>query len=244
VENFNGSIEITGHEQDLVEIEGTKYAATEAAMKAMEIDIVSSGDSIRIRTIRPSGHHSNMGARYRIRAPASATLDRVISSNGAIRTTGIRAGLRLETSNGRVEVEDTEGPMEIRTSNGAIRVVNARGSIDARTSNGSITVSLPEPAEGSPLELHTSNGHVELTIGVLRRNDISVSTSNGSITVRLPEPLAAEVRARTSNASITNEFEGAFRGRSDRRYLEGTIGAGGPLLTLTTSNGSIRLLRR
>jgi DUF4097 and DUF4098 domain-containing protein YvlB len=104
-------------------------------------------------------------------------------------------------------------------------------------------VSLSKVEERRPVRLHTSNGSVELSVEDLRNNDVVVSTSNASITVRLPGSVSANVKASTSNASITNEFEDTFKGRSGKRSLEGTIGAGGPLLDLSTSNGSIKLLR-
>ena len=53
VENFNGSIEIAGWDQSTVDISGTKYGATPELRDGIKIDIVASGDSIRVRTIRP-----------------------------------------------------------------------------------------------------------------------------------------------------------------------------------------------
>ena len=243
LENFNGSLEISGWDQDMADISGTKYAATEQTMSALTVDVVASGDAIRIRTVRPSGHRGNMGARYVVKVPRRTSLERIESSNGGIRVTDIDAPARLETSNGGVEVSNAGGPVTVRTSNGGVRASGVRGGIEVSTSNGGIRVSLAKAEERRPVRLRTSNGSVELSAEDLRNNDVVASTSNGSITVRLPGSVSVDVKASTSNASITNEFDAAFKGRSGKTYLEGTIGAGGPMLDLSTSNGSIRLLR-
>jgi hypothetical protein len=69
LENMNGSVEITGGAGDRVEITGTKFASTPELLKALKVDVVSTGDTIRIRTIPPSGHRGSMGAKYIVRVP-------------------------------------------------------------------------------------------------------------------------------------------------------------------------------
>jgi hypothetical protein len=243
LENMNGSIEIAGWDQETADISGTKYAGNESAMKAIKVDIVSSGDSLRIRTIAPSGRWGNMGARYVIRVPRKTSLERIESSNGRIGVSGLDATARLETSNGSIEASDVSGPVSLRTSNGSVRAERISKGLEARTSNGAIRANLGSPMESGTVRLTTSNGSVELAMTDFKTQDVVITTSNGSITVRLPGSVSADVKASTSNSSITNEFDSAFKGRSEKHALEGTIGSGGPLLTLTTSNGGIRLLR-
>ena len=244
VENSNGSIDITGWDQETADISGTKYASSEAALAAVKIDILASGDSLRIRTVRPSGHLGNLGAKYLIRVPRSTVLERIESSNGAIRVHDINSSARLETSNGAIELLSVSGPVTLKTSNGSIRADNVEKGIDASTSNGPIRVGLGKLEDRRSVRLATSNGGVEFSVDDLRNSDVTVTTSNGPITARLPGALASEVKATTSNASVTNEFESEFHGDSRKNHLEGTIAGGGPLLTLKTSNGPIRLLKR
>jgi hypothetical protein len=207
VENFNGSVEISGWDQDTADISGTKYAGTQGGLDALRIDIVASGDSIRIRTVRPSGHHEPMGAHYVIKVPRRTALERIESNNGAIRANDIEGWARLETT------------------------------------NGSIRASLAGAERGEPLEFTTSNGSIELTLESFHDNSIEAKTTNGSITLRLPPSIQADVKAVTSNGSITTDFDVALEGARQHNRLEGTIGSGGPHLDLTTSNGSIRLLK-
>jgi DUF4097 and DUF4098 domain-containing protein YvlB len=97
-------------------------------------------------------------------------------------------------------------------------------------------------ADSSPVRLESSNGHIELTMDAAR--EARASTSNSSITVRLPPGVGAMVSAHTSNSSISCDFDVSVHGgQISKHRLEGTIGKGGPLLDLGTSNGSIKILR-
>ena len=74
--------------------------------------------------------------------------------------------------------------------------------------------------------------------------EVRAGTSNSSITVRMPATTDAQLDAHTSNGSITSDFDvNIHSGEVSKRHLEGSIGKGGPLLDLHTSNGSIKLLR-
>jgi hypothetical protein len=244
IENSNGFIEITGWDQETADIGGTKYASSQAALAALKIDVIASGESVRIRTVRPSGHFGSMGAKYYIKVPRNTVLERIESSNGAIRVRDVNSSARLETSNGSIDLTAVAGPVSLKTSNGSIRADKVERGIDATTSNGSIRVTLGKVEERRPVRLATSNGSVELAVDDLRNNDVTVTTSNASITARLPQSVAADIKANTSNSGVTNEFATAFQGKSGKSYLEGAIGGGGSLLTLKTSNGPIRLLKR
>lgn len=263
VENFNGSIEIRGGEGDAVEVTGAKYAATRELLEAMKIDIVSSADSVRIRTIRPTERRGNLGARYVIRVPRRTELERIESSNGSIRVETLEGNARLKTSNGSIRMDRFKGSLEaqtsnasievldsggaaiLRTSNGSIRAEGIRGAFDATTSNARIEARITEPEAHKPIKLTTSNGGITLSLDSLKDNEIRASTSNSSITAHLPASINARLTARTSNGGIQSDWGSDIRGgRISKHYVEGTLGSGGPLIDLTTSNGSIRLLKR
>lgn len=261
VENFNGSIEISGWDQDSVDISGVKYAATTELRDAIKIDIVTTGDTIHIRTVRPSERRGNMGAKYVIKAPRRTELERIISSNGPIRVTeidgparlrssngairvmNVRGNVEIQTSNGGIDIQDLEGGANLKTSNGRIRADAVRGSLEATTSNGSINAHLAKSDSGRPIKLESSNGSIDLTLDQMNRNDVYASTSNSGITLHMPPSMGARVKAHTSNSSISSDFEVQMQGAISKHNLEGTIGGGGPLLDLSTSNGSIRLVK-
>jgi len=262
VENFNGSIEIIGWEKQSVQITGTKYAGREEMLRELRIETRADANSVVVRTVRPSGYHGNMGARYSIRVPRQVRLERIASSNGQIRVEDIQGEARLETSNGtvvlrriegrvdahtsngRIEADSVTGDMITRTSNGSIRLARITGAIEANTSNSSIVAQISKPRPAAPLRFESSNGSIEVTLETLEGNDVRASTSNSSITVRLPESVKARLRASTSNGSISSDFDVTMRGAMSKNHLEGQINGGGPLIDLSSSNGAIRILRQ
>jgi len=261
VENFNGSIEITGSDQETVDVSGSKYARSQDLLDQMKIEVVKTGDEVQIRTVRPSERHGNMGAKYVIRVPKKVELERVSSSNGsihvndvvgparlrtsngAIHTSNLKGNLDASTSNGSIEVEDLEGSAILKTSNGRIQADGVRGQIEAETSNGGINVHVAKADSGHPVRLDTSNGGIDVTLDQPTQNDVIATTSNAGITVHLAPSIAARVKAHTSNGSISSDFDVKVQGSISKHDLEGTIGDGGPMLELTTSNGSIHLVK-
>jgi DUF4097 and DUF4098 domain-containing protein YvlB len=261
IENQNGSIEISGWDETSVEITGQKYANSEDLLEAIKIDIASTPDSITIRTVRPQVRHGNMGAKYVIRVPRQTRLDRVVSSNGHLRAEGVEADADLKTSNGAIrvyrlggsleavttngtiDVNEVDGGAEVQTTNGRIHAEAVAGSLEAITTNGSIGVELVKREPNRSVRLSTTNGSVEVRFNEVARNDVRAATTNGSITVRMPGETNARVQARTNRASISTDFDVSRSGPEEKHRLEGTIGSGGPLLDLSTTNGSIRLLK-
>lgn len=239
IENMNGSVEITGWDRDTVEITGVKYAATEELLRSIKIDVQPAADSIRIRTIPPSVRRGNMGAKYTIRVPRRVELERVVSSNGSVQTRDIDGPSRIRTSNGTVRASNTKGSMEIETSNGGIDINGHSGAITGHTSNGRVHVELSDPEQGRPIRLESSNGGITLRMRELNGNSIRLSTSNASINLALPENAGAQLRASTSNGHVQSDY--AVQGTIRKNHADGKIGAGGPFMELTTSNGSINL---
>jgi DUF4097 and DUF4098 domain-containing protein YvlB len=238
LESFNGSIEISGWDQDTVDVSGAKYAATPEARDAIKIQITPAADSISIRTVRPP-ERRNCGARFVLKVPRRAELERIVSSNGAIRVRDVNGPARLRTSNGAMRVANLGGNLDGTTSNGSVEVDSVKGNCTLRTSNGRVRA---QSVQGT-LDASTSNGSVDAELGEVR-NGVRVATSNGGITLRLPGTINARLMARTSNASISSDFDVTTHGTKDRHHLEGTIGSGGPVLDLSTSNGGIKVVRQ
>jgi hypothetical protein len=70
--------------------------------------------------------------------------------------------------------------------------------------------------------------------------DLEFSTMTGDITVTIPAATNARVRATVLSGSITSDFPLT---RLQPGEMHGTIGGGGPILTLATTNGDIALRR-
>ena len=259
VEGFNGSVEVSVWDQETVDISGTKYARTQEDTHDLKIEVDHSADSVSVRAIRPSLRRGNYGARFAIKVPRGVVLERVTTSNGAIRASDgagparlktsnghvevrrLKGSLNAETSNGPVELQDIDGAVDVRTSNGHIRAEGIRGALDATTSNSNIHATL-EKVDGA-VRVQSSNGGIDLSLPPNTQSAVRAHTSNSGITLHLPGEVNARLSAGTSNASISTDFEMRMRGEISKHHIEGSIGNGGPLIDLSTSNGQIRIMK-
>ena len=262
LDNENGGVEITAWERNEVEVNGSKFAPSESQLRDVKIETNASPSLVSIRTIRQRTMHGNSGARFTIHVPKHMTLERIHSTNGAISVESVAAPVTLESTNGALHFSRIEGKMEGHTTNGSIQLSSCvgdarlnsingriegdleRGAVDAKTSNGDIVLKLAKLEGKGALRASTSNGEIDLTLDA--GHELRASTSNSSITVRLPANAGAELRARTSHAKVSSDFEVARASGDDddRKSMVGKIGAGGPLVDLTTSNGSIHVAKR
>ncbi len=259
VNNVNGSIEISGWDQSMIDITATKYAETPELLQQVKVDVVTDTSGIHIRTIAPES--GNVGVKYVIKVPRSAQLAEIRSTNGALRineidgaanlhtTNGavrvakVRGKLEIQTTNGAIDMQEVEGEAQARTTNGAVHASVIRGPLTATTSNGGVHADL-EDSRGGPINLTTTNGGVDLKLGTVSQSSVKAITTNGGITVRMPASAGAHVKAETSaHSRVQSDFDVRQEGTNSPSHLEGVVGSGGPTLELTTSQGGIRLLK-
>lgn len=261
VHTRNGSVEVLGWEKDTVEITGSKYARSQEDLNRIEVSVNPVGEGLVVKAVFPTPTRSGGGAKFVIRAPHSARVRLVDTSNGSIRVEDLERVDKLDTSNASITVNRCRGPLVADTSNGSIRVSqtpgdltldtsNARieaddveGAIVADTSNGSIKVTVRDPEPGREMRLKSSNSSVEVTMERFRQNPMRMESSNGSMTLRLPDGTDADLHASTSNGSIQMDYPMTLEGTQKKTEVRGKLGAGGPLVRIATSNSSIRILR-
>jgi DUF4097 and DUF4098 domain-containing protein YvlB len=260
IETFNGSVDISGWDQPTVDISGTKYGPTPEAADSLKVDISNSPDAVSVRIVRPSVRRNNEGARLVIKMPRGALLDRIVSSNGSIRTADGTGPARLHTSNGSIHVQDLRGALTAETSNAAVELDGVEGDVTAHSSNGHIraeringaleahtsnsSVNLKVERADKPVKVESSNGAVDVSLVPDFASNVRVNTSNSSITVHVPTEPNARLIAHTSNGNIMSDFDMRVRGEFNKNRMEGTLGRGDGLFDLNTSNSSIRILRR
>lgn len=110
--------------------------------------------------------------------------------------------------------------LNAETSNGAVRIEGQYPSISANTSNGSINLRGPLP----DFSAVSSNGIIQIDLAGDWSGTGSASTSNGSITINCDGVIFGEVNATTANGKF-----------------ESNAKPGSGIMTLRTSNGSIRV---
>jgi DUF4097 and DUF4098 domain-containing protein YvlB len=168
------------------------------------------------------GIHINMhqGVRIEVQVPSETTLD-------------------LHSGDGHIAVDGTSGQARIDTGDGHIQVRNFTGGLHAHTGDGHMTI------DGvlTDVDLRTGDGHIDLTVrpGSKMNNGWLIHTSDGGVQARLPQDFAAELYAHTGDGHIQLDIPVTVNGSIERSRIRGKLNGGGPLLEITTGDGSIRI---
>lgn len=129
--------------------------------------------------------------------------------------------LNLKGNNGGITVSDVRGQMHFDVKNGGVHLTRIAGDVSGATVNGGIQVDLIGSTwEGRQMEL---------------------TTNNGGVTIAMPKSYSAHLQAETGNGGIQSDFPLTAQGNLKSHHLDFSVGAGGPLIHVTTGNGGIRL---
>lgn len=237
VVNRNGGVDMGIWEEDYVAVTAVKrtfYGRAELEKARIE---VTENDPILIWTVH-TGMNARVSVDYTVQIPADVVLRGIDTSNGQIRLQGVQvAGTEIHTSNGPVIVDGAPGgDLTAVTSNGWINLSGVEGYVTAKTSNDGIMVE----RSGGVGDLQASNGPISAEISAIR-GDVTISTSNGEIALRIAKDLNARVIATTSNGRIAIRDLPLRVSESTETSVLGSLGAGGPTITIVTSNGDINL---
>lgn len=123
-----------------------------------------------------------------------------------------------------------------RTIAGDISAVGIGGSAFGYAIGGDIELSASGVAGAVAI-----NGSIRATVGLADwERDLAFTTMQGSVHVEIPANTNAVVRAMAPNGTISSDFPLTDSGLGS---MNGTLGAGGPRLTLSTGSGNITLER-
>jgi len=127
--------------------------------------------------------------------------------------------VRATTTNGRIVLTSLSGKTTAATTNGGVSANALAGGITAKSTNGRVAVELTALG-ADEVDLRTTNGQVSLTLPVDAKADLDASVTNGAIRV-------TGLKFEASDES--------------RRHVSGRINGGGTPITVSTTNGAIRI---
>ncbi len=246
---FDGAIDIRGWDRDEARIEVEKRGSDKSLLDQIEVWADQKGNQITLEVRRPSSKKYAFGMLETVSRSAKVTASVPTGSN-----------LTIATGNCNVTIERVKGRLELRTSDGAINGLDISGDISARTDSGSVRLESVDgkcdivTGDGSInlagrldlLRARTSDG--SLTLKILPGSKItdtwSLQTDEGNVVMYVPEGLDGDVDAEATGSA---KAESTLLSKSDldrdRHTLRGTLGTGGNIIRLRTSDGSITLKR-
>lgn len=148
--------------------------------------------------------------------------------NGAIHFHTSRTDFQLARLDGEVEIspdanlsaDQVLGPLVLTTHGRNIRLDRVAGDVSVTNRNGTVDL-IAAPAIGT----------------------IMIEDRNGAIKTTLPEHSSFSLQADTSDGDAFTEFSLPSSSSGNHRIISGSVGAGGPLVRLTTTNSDISILR-
>jgi len=218
------------------------------------------GDQVDIEVRFP--HHTfQMGWNHRrvdieVKVPRDTNLD-LHTGDGNVEVQGVRGTISLRSGDGKLNLSELEGTLHAETGDGNIDMRNVRGDLTLHTGDGRIEVTgidgslRAETGDGrirvngrfDLLDVKTGDGGIEaMALGGSKLDgDWRLSTGDGDLTLRVPATIAADVELHTSDGHIDLQMPVTVMGRTGTRELHGRLNGGGKRLSLSTSDGSIRL---
>jgi len=150
-----------------------------------------------------------------------------------------QSALDLHSGDGHISVNGIGGQARIDTGDGHIDVQNFTGALRGHTGDGHMTID----GVFTDLDLRTGDGHIDVTVrpGSKMNGGWLIHTSDGSVQARLPQDLAAELYAHTGDGHIQLDMPVTVSGSIERSRIRGKLNGGGPLLEITTGDGSIQI---
>ncbi len=220
--NINGNIQVSSWEENAIEViaykkvRGSNERKAQRLMEHLIIDISQEGSSLTIETDLPQSRNNGSGFFTWLfnGGGNSASVNYELHVPKTM-------NLELHSTNGAIIATDCSGDFDCSTTNGKIRLEDISGSARAKSTNGSLYISFRKFNSDKEMRFRTTNGSIKLL---------------------LPYNTNADLEARTTNGSIKCELPLTERYAKSHKRLEGEINDGGTLLTLRTTNGSIKIL--
>jgi DUF4097 and DUF4098 domain-containing protein YvlB len=242
-----------------VEVEGSGSSAKNAA-NDLQPKFIDEGDRLIVRSTRSKGWSwKSVSAKGRVVVSMPPGINLTIdSSSGGAHITGDlgNAVVRFDASSGDVTVDGAMRELHCDTSSGSIRakVTRPLESFTADASSGSVRL------EGGAQRAQAATSSGSITVADLA-GDGSFSSSSGSIAAQWASlPAGSHAKAGASSGSVTLRFppgstlsgtvdvgSGSIRtdfpGTLDRKHLSLSGVHGAAEVRVSTSSGSVKLLK-
>lgn len=149
----------------------------------------------------------------------------------------VRGPIKFHTSRTDFQLARLDGEVEI-SNNSDLSASQAVGPLILTTRNRNINLD----RVAGDISITNRNGSIDLTSAPPLSN-ITIENRNGSVNVTVPEKANFAYQFDATNGSIESEFTQVKGSDEDdhKNLVSGTVGNGGPLLRVTTTQGDVSL---
>jgi hypothetical protein len=210
--------------------------------RGVSVEASQSGNRVSCQVREPRGSvHLEFGTRtirVDVSLPRDADLD-VSTGDGAIAIAPLSGEISAHSGDGSIQADGLRGQIVLTTRDGAIHAWALDGSLVAHSGDGGIALD----GRFDRLEVVAGDGRVTATAreGSRLATGWDLQSGDGSLTLRVPATLRADLELRTGDGSLTVGLPVETSGKLRGHQLYGRLNGGGPLLRMTSGDGSLRL---
>ena len=142
----------------------------------------------------------------------------------------------LNVHSSRTDITMASVPGSLTLDKGDLSFKNVVGPVRAVTHASDVEGTLVK----GPAHLEGGNGDMSLS-AVAPIEDIEIHNSNGSIDLTLPPDSKFDLDASTSDGDLSTDFDVPQNSQGDRRSAVGKVGGGGPTITVSADHGDVHI---
>jgi hypothetical protein len=222
VENFAGDVSIESwNDGSAVRLRAEVLGPNAPAVAAVRTDLVRTGDVVTASLVPPPGV-AGLRAEVLLNVPPGVALE-VVNRGGPVYVLGSFSGLKVRNAGGLVRAYGANGPVDVENVQGSISIEGAIPFFHVKTDVGRVRIA-------SDLE------------GALT-GDSTATVERGRLGVTLPAAGRATVEASTKLGRLVTNCGIAVEEIGDGGRMVGTVGGGGPSLTLRIAAGTVGVWR-
>ena len=185
LQNVNGTVEVQGWDQNVVEIHAVKTAKlNESDLSRVSIEVNANAGNVSVLTRYPQDEGVEVYVEYTIHVPHGAKIEHLGTVNGTLRVEGVDEIRELHSVNGNIEVFGADSMVHARTTNGNVRLEISRihGVVGtfAETTNGSVILALPADTQAD-LEARSLNGNFQSELPVEMQSSLKPREMHGKL---------------------------------------------------------------
>lgn len=234
VDNYKGTIHVTGSDTNQVAIDVTKHFEGNDAdrkwwMENLQVNFHNDGNRVAVEVKYPEsscifcwpGHDSYTAAvELEIRVPRQ--------SNVKLET--YKPEIKIASINGDIRIKSYKSPIEIDSTTGAVRIDTYKETVKLRNVN-----------VRGPLEIKSYKADAVIDARSLG-DSVTLENEKGTIVLRVPANAGLDVDFEGGRrSSFHTDFPMASKAGSYDRSVRGTVNQGGTRLRLRTEKGSVSL---
>jgi hypothetical protein len=264
--NFDADLanaEITTSDTDTVRIVFIREFKVNSAQEAEEmrqklsVEMTQSDNSVKVivrfADDRQQRDRNKVRLDFRIAMPRKFNLE--LRTVGTARVGDLDGTAKASILGGSLKLGNVSGPVTVTTKGGSLSIGDVGGDLEARAAGGSVkagriqgsalavaeggSVSMEEA--GEVVEATAHGGSVKASITKAPRSGCKITANAGSIDLRLPASVSVTIDAACTGGGIHSDFNIDKNQRNDPTRLKGNINAGGPIVMLRATAGSINV---